>query len=539
MNNPNAKILVVDDVPENRDLLLRRLTRLGFVHVDQAENGVQALAAIAAQSYDLVLLDIMMPELDGFGVLEALRRDGRINELPILVISALNEIEPVVRCIELGATDFIVKPFNPTLLRARVLSTLEKKALSDLTRDELRRKQLELNEARTLQLALVPPPFAGTIAGRSLSIDVLLEPAKEVGGDVVDHFCIGDDMVVLALGDVSDKGAGAALMMARTHAMLRALTARPDAADLFRAPERALGILNEALSAGNESCMFVTYLLASLEIATGKLVYVRAGHVPPFHCSRTGSIARLGGMGGPPLGLVENAVYQPHAIELAPGDRLLIVTDGFTEAHDPDNAIYGEGRVEAFFGRLMPSEGQPLERLAADVRAFEAGRPPFDDMAALLLSFEPAGTMRGAIRFEASTLPTPEAIAALIDRVIAFLDQHGVDARAAHHTALVLSEVLTNLATHGDCCDRPAKIAISAEPDKVTGEIIDSGPPFDPRLTPEPSFDVGIAERPIGGLGLFLVRKLCSSLEYARRNGENCMIFAISREGNRGDKKGN
>src|SRR6185437_12100492 len=236
MNNPNAKILVVDDVAENRDLLLRRLTRLGFAHIDQAANGVEALAAIAAQNYDLVLLDIMMPVLDGFGVLEALRRDGRINELPILVISALSEMDPVVRCIELGAADFIVKPFNPTLLRARVLSTLEKKALSDLTRDELRRKQLELNEARTLQLALAPPPFAGTIAGRSLSIDVLLEPAKEVGGDVVDHFRVGDDMIVLALGDVSDKGAGAALMMARTHAMMRALTARPDAAELFRAP---------------------------------------------------------------------------------------------------------------------------------------------------------------------------------------------------------------------------------------------------------------------------------------------------------------
>jgi len=168
MNNPNAKILVVDDVAENRDLLLRRLTRLGFAHIDQAANGVEALAAIAAQNYDLVLLDIMMPVLDGFGVLEALWRDGRINELPILVISALSEMDPVVRCIELGAADFIVKPFNPTLLRARVLSTLEKKALSDLTRDELRRKQLELNEARTLQLALAPPPFAGTIAGRSL-----------------------------------------------------------------------------------------------------------------------------------------------------------------------------------------------------------------------------------------------------------------------------------------------------------------------------------------------------------------------------------
>lgn len=538
MNNPNAKILVVDDVAENRDLLLRRLTRLGFAHIDQAANGVEALAAIAAQNYDLVLLDIMMPVLDGFGVLEALRRDGRINELPILVISALSEMDPVVRCIELGAADFIVKPFNPTLLRARVLSTLEKKALSDLTRDELRRKQLELNEARTLQLALAPPPFAGTIAGRSLSIDVLLEPAKEVGGDVVDHFRVGDDMIVLALGDVSDKGAGAALMMARTHAMMRALTARPDAAELFRAPERALGIVNAALSAGNESCMFVTYLLATLEIATGKLVYVRAGHIPPFHRNGTGGIARLGRMGGPPLGLVEDAVYQPDVVVLSPGDRLLIVTDGFTEAHNPDNVIYGEGKIESFLAELAPSATQPLKQLAAGVRAFEAGRPAFDDMAALLLSLGPDGTMPPAIRFESSTLATPVAIDLLIDRVIAFLEQHGVDARATHHTALVLSEVLTNLATHGDCRDRPAKIAVTAEPDRVTGEIIDSGPPFDPRLAPEPSLDVSVAERPIGGLGLFLVRKLCSALEYARRNGENCMIFAINREGDRGDKKG-
>jgi len=389
MNNPDAKILVVDDVAENRDLLLRRLTRLGFQDIDQATNGIEALAAIEAKAYDLVLLDIMMPELDGFGVLETLKRDGRINELPILVISALSEIEPVVRCIELGAADFIVKPFNPTLLRARVLSTLEKKALSDLTRDELKRKQLELNEARTLQLALAPPPFAGTISGRALSIDVLLDPAKEVGGDLVDHFCIGDDLLVLALGDVSDKGAGAALMMARTHAMLRALTARPDAADLFREPQQALGILNTALAAGNDSCMFVTFLLASLRLATGSLAYVRAGHIPPFHRNGTGKVARLRCTGGPPLGLVENTAYQAETVTLNPGDRLLVLTDGFTEAHDPGHSVYGEARIEEFLAGLAPSEAEPLKRLVGQVRTFEAGRPAFDDMAAILLSLEP------------------------------------------------------------------------------------------------------------------------------------------------------
>ena len=389
MTNADAKILVVDDVAENRDLLLRRLTRLGFSQIDQAANGKEALAAIAAKAYDLVLLDIMMPELDGFGVLETLKRDGRGNDVPVLVISALSEIEPVVRCIELGAADFIVKPFNPTLLRARVLATLEKKALSDRTRDELRRKQLELNEARTLQLALAPPAFSGVIAGRPLSIDVLLEPAKEVGGDLVDHFCVGENLIVLALGDVSDKGAGAALMMARTHAMLRALTARPDAAGLFREPQRAVGILNAALAEGNEACMFVTFLLATLDLAGGRLTYVRAGHVPPFHRNGTGKVARLSGMGGPPLGLVENAVYRMETVALSPGDRVLVVTDGFTEAHDPGNAVYGEARIEEFLAGLAAAEGEPLKALAGRVRAFEAGRPAFDDMAALLLSLEP------------------------------------------------------------------------------------------------------------------------------------------------------
>jgi sigma-B regulation protein RsbU (phosphoserine phosphatase) len=389
MINPAAKILVVDDVSENRDLLMRRLGRLGFSAIDQAENGVQALAAIRAKAYDLVLLDIMMPELDGFGVLAALREEGRINELPVIVISALNEIEPVVRCIEFGADDFIFKPFNPTLLRARVLATLEKKAMRDSIRDELKRKQLELNEARTLQLSLVPPPFAGTASGRTLSIDLVLEPAKEVGGDLVDHFPVGDELMALVLGDVSHKGAGAALVMARTHSTFRSLAARPDADALFRAPERAVALANAALALGNANCMFVTFLLATLDLVTGRLAYVRAGHIPPYHRNGSGTVARLNRLSGPPLGLDEAAEYESDVVMLAPGDQVLIVTDGITEAHDPAGTLYGEQRVAEFVAGLQRPETEPLQRLLKEVRAFEAGRPAFDDTAAILLSLGP------------------------------------------------------------------------------------------------------------------------------------------------------
>ncbi|WAC26052.1 PP2C family protein-serine/threonine phosphatase [Ancylobacter sp. SL191] len=399
MADPNAAILVVDDVAENRDLLMRRLKRLGFSRLDEAANGHEALAAIGKTAYDLVLLDIMMPELDGFGVLDALKASGAIHDLPVIVVSALNEIDPVVRCIELGADDFIFKPFNPTLLRARVMATLEKKALRDRTRDELRRKQVELNEARTLQLALVPPAFAGTVDGRVLTIDTLLEPAKEVGGDLVDYFPVGDDRMALIVGDVSDKGAAAALMMARTHAMFRALAARPDAPALFGDPARAVGMVNDALSRGNAGCMFVTLTLAVLEAESGELAYVRAGHVPPFLRRADGGLSRLQGFGGPALGVMEEFPYRSAQAVLAEGDRLLIVTDGFTEAQNAGEALYGEERLSALFAELgdaeEPGEARVLARLVSDVRGFEAGLPAFDDMAAILLALGPDGVPAG------------------------------------------------------------------------------------------------------------------------------------------------
>jgi anti-sigma regulatory factor (Ser/Thr protein kinase) len=136
---------------------------------------------------------------------------------------------------------------------------------------------------------------------------------------------------------------------------------------------------------------------------------------------------------------------------------------------------------------------------------------------------------RPETRFEASTLATSDAITDLTDQIMAFLSDHGVEDRATHHTALVLNEVLTNLGTHGGCRDRAAKIAVVVEPDTVKGEIVDTGPPFDPWSAPDPAFDVAPSERLIGGLGLHLVKKLSSALEYTRRNDQNYTSFAISR----------
>ncbi|MFQ5937856.1 MAG: adenylate/guanylate cyclase domain-containing protein [Acidiferrobacterales bacterium] len=130
-------VLVVDDNENNRYTLTRRLQRIGFENVMSAEDGRQALDLIGKHRFDLVFLDIMMPEVDGYTVLEQLRAEGQLANLPVIVISALDEIDSVVRCIELGAEDYLPKPFNPTLLKARVNATLEKKRLRDEVTQQL------------------------------------------------------------------------------------------------------------------------------------------------------------------------------------------------------------------------------------------------------------------------------------------------------------------------------------------------------------------------------------------------------------------
>jgi sigma-B regulation protein RsbU (phosphoserine phosphatase) len=378
-----ASALVVDDVEENRDLLVRRLKRLGIPDIVQAENGREALERLGERAFDLLLLDIMMPEMNGYEVLDVLSREGRTHELPVLVISALSEIEAVARCLEQGAEDFIFKPFNPTILRARVLASLEKKQLRDAARRELERKRAELNEARNLQLALAPPPAERSTPLGRIAIEAKLEPAREVGGDLVDHFEIGERLHVVLVGDVSDKGAGAALVMARTHGQFRALAARPDAEAVFADPARAAGEVNQALALGNSSCMFVTLFLGVLDVTTGDLAFVRCGHVPPWIHKADGSMERLMAAAGLPLGVMEGISYRTGRTSLAAGDVLLSVTDGVTEGTAPEGELFGEDRTGAWLAKAGPDNS--LDDLVAEVRAFEAGQPPADDVAAVLL----------------------------------------------------------------------------------------------------------------------------------------------------------
>lgn len=152
-------ILVVDDLEENRELLSRRLSRLGY-SVQLAHSGRRALEFVAANAVDLVLLDIMMPELDGFEALQRLKANPTTQHIPVIMLSSADQLDTVVRCIKLGADDFLPKPFNPTLLMARIESSLSKKRLRDKESAFLRRLQAEQDTSERLLLNILPKPIA-------------------------------------------------------------------------------------------------------------------------------------------------------------------------------------------------------------------------------------------------------------------------------------------------------------------------------------------------------------------------------------------
>ena len=150
-----AHVLIVDDLEVNRDLLARRVKRLGHSH-DFADSGRTALERMRATEFDLVLLDITMPEMDGYEALAQMKADPRLAHIPVVMVTAIDGVDSVVRCLELGAEDYITKPFNPVVLRARIESSLNKKRVADLNARLLKALSREMQIAQRIQLGFLP-----------------------------------------------------------------------------------------------------------------------------------------------------------------------------------------------------------------------------------------------------------------------------------------------------------------------------------------------------------------------------------------------
>ncbi len=376
-------ILVVDDNENNRDLLVRRLTRRGH-SVVTAEDGAIALAKLRAQRFDLIVLDIMMPVMDGYTVLTHVRVDAALRHIPVIVVSALGDLDSVVRCIELGAEDYLFKPFNPVLLNAKIDACLEKKRLRDREQAYLASVRQELELGRRTQADFLPGTLP-QLSGWNLAATFL--PAREVAGDFYDAFQLPNGRLGLLIGDVCDKGVGAALFMALTRSLVRAFAEQAD-----REPNDAL----KAVSLTNsyivrhhrQSHMFATIFFGLLDPASGTLTYVNAGHPPPVRISAQHTLELLD-VTGPAVGFMGDSLFATATTTITPGEMLLAYTDGATEARDATGDLLGEDRLLAAIG--APTDMQALmQRIEHAIQCHIASDVLADDITLLGIQRERA-----------------------------------------------------------------------------------------------------------------------------------------------------
>jgi len=380
----SAHILVVDDVEANRDLLARRLQRQGHL-VEHAEHGQQALDMLAHGAWDLVLLDVMMPVLDGIGTLTAIKSSNVLRDIPVIMISANTELETVVKCIELGADDYLPKPFDPVLLRARVGSSLEKKRLREAERAAARRMQKDLEVGARIQRDFLPETLP-SVPGYELA--ARFEPAREVGGDFYDAFRLADGRVALVLGDVCDKGVGAALFMALFRSLIRAVSGSPMSEQGAHAMEtqvlHAVTVTNDYIAnTHGRTNMFATLFVGALDPATGVVAYVNGGHEPPRVLAVGGGIRMLLPPTGPAVGMLPEIPFTAGRFTLAPGETLVVLTDGVTESRAPGGDLLGDDATDGMLAVPVDRADDVLQRLLDAVHTHAAGEAAADDVTLL------------------------------------------------------------------------------------------------------------------------------------------------------------
>ncbi len=378
VTNDKGAILVVDDELVNQMLLASSLRQAGYI-VATASDGRQALELLHAQPFDVVLLDILMPEMDGYQVLEHMKADEALRYLPVIVISALDEMKSVIRCIEMGATDYLPKPFNPVLLRARINASLAAKRLRDREQAYVQAITHELELGRQIQADFLPatlpqPP--------GWEISAFFQPAMQVSGDFYDAFTLPDQRIVLTIADVCGKGVGAALFMALVRSLIRffAEQVNPCVGDVFD----VISLVNNYIVRHHQhrEIMFATLFFGVLDAASGALSYVNAGHPSPIMVGPTGA-QDISAPTNPALGLFPNLEFIQRQVCLEPGHILLAYTDGVTEAFDAEQEPFSKERLLATLRPAAPTAAALLERVRGSVRAHAASETASDDITML------------------------------------------------------------------------------------------------------------------------------------------------------------
>ena len=371
----------------------------------------------------------------------------------------------------------------------------------------------ELNIARSIQMSMIPKTFPPFPDRDDLDISAVIVPAKEVGGDLYDYF-IRDGKLYFCIGDVSGKGVPAALVMAVTRSLFHSVATHEHTS------AHIVNTMNKSMSEMNDSNMFVTFFCGILNLEDGHLDFCNAGHNAPVIIS--GARKELELIPNLPLGIMEDFVFKSQKTVLKDDDALFLYTDGLTEAENIHQDLFGEERMMDVLSTRRDSVGH-LKAMAKAVKQFVGDAPRSDDLTMLFIHY---------IKSEPGVLKrhlTLENEIGQISRLSKFISDiassRGLDENQAMNINLAMEEAVTNSIMYAYPEGTRGEVEVDARADDNAIEftISDNGMEFDPTARPEPDINAKAEERPIGGLGIFLVKNIMDSVSYTREKDTNIL----------------
>lgn len=377
----------------------------------------------------------------------------------------------------------------------------------------------ELSVATQIQADMLPQIFPAFPHKEEFDIYATMTPAKEVGGDFYDFFLVDEDHLAVVMADVSDKGVPAALFMVIAKTLIKNHVQQGES------PAAAFMHTNNQLCEGNNAALFVTAWLGVLEFSTGIVTYVNAGHEPPAICRQDGGYEYLKEASGFVLAGIEDMTYEQATFLMKPGDMLYLYTDGVTEATDAKEELYGFKRLLTCLNRCIGQEPRELlTSVQADIDGFVKEAPQFDDITMLALKFKSF--------MERQELTVPAAIEN-IPRVTEWVD----NALSANEKLLAvqaqvdiaIDEILSNVVYYSGSEDMSVRMWLWERQVKLA--FVDSGAPYNPLEQENPDVTLPAVERKVGGLGIYMVKKMMDAVEYRYENGKNIVtVTAVVKE---------
>ncbi len=386
----------------------------------------------------------------------------------------------------------------------------------NLIEENKHRLEGELKVARGIQMSMIPKIFPPYPERGDIDMFAAVVPAKEVGGDLYD-FYIRDEKLFFCIGDVSGKGVPASLVMAVTRSLFRTVSAHE------KSPQRIVTTMNDSMSDMNESNMFVTFFCGVLDLQNGHLRYCNAGHNAPVLVKADGN-AELPVVPNLPLGIMPGMNFVEQEADMECGTGLFLYTDGLNEAENPVHGQFGEERMMHILQAGVESRVL-IDTISNAVHTFADGAPQSDDLTMLYIRFmnsrKSEETERHLILHN-----DIQQIPQLAEFVEAVADLAHLDVGLTMSLNLALEEAVSNVIMYAYPKGSDGLVDVEAIVRKDSLEFIlsDNGTPFDPTAAPEADITLDVEDRPIGGLGIFLVRNIMDEVKYTRSDdGKNIL----------------